>query len=76
MASTAILIDTPNDAQAATGANAGPMIFPTIRTLEQLADYPSAGEALKALAREGVRTVKPTLVIAPAGGGKRRHGDD
>ncbi len=52
------------------------MIFPTIRTLEQLAAYPSAIEALRALAREGVRTVRPTLVIAPTGDNKQPRRDD
>ncbi len=67
---------TPTRALRETDRGRLPMVFPTIRTLEQLAAYASAAEALKALAREGVRTVKPTLVIAPVRGGKHAPGDD
>ena len=44
-----------------------PMVFPTIRTLEQLASYRSAREALADLDAAPVRTIMPTLVVTPTG---------
>ncbi len=67
---------TPTQALRETDRGRLPMVFPTTRTLEQLADYPGAAQALRALARREVRTVKPTLVVARTGGGKRPRRDD
>ena len=44
-----------------------PMIFPTIRTLEQLRGYRTTDEALASLAGRSVRTIMPTLVITENG---------
>ena len=43
------------------------MIFPTIKTLEQLRDFRTTEEALASLGRRSVRTVMPTLVITETG---------
>ncbi len=66
---------TPTQALRETDRGRLPMVFSTTRTLEQLADYPGAAQALRALARREVRTVKPTLVVARTGGGKRPRRD-
>jgi len=44
-----------------------PMVFPTIRTLEQLSFHRRAGDALAALGRSPVPTVMPRLVVTPTG---------
>ncbi|MDX1645682.1 MAG: hypothetical protein R3304_00955 [Longimicrobiales bacterium] len=46
-----------------------PMVFPTIKTIEQLASYDSAEEALERLGGQEVRTILPTLVVTPTGVG-------
>lgn len=53
-----------------------PMVFPTIRTLEQLAPHRSACDALEAIGAEAVRTILPTLVIMPTGIGMRVDDED
>ena len=63
-------------AQALAGVDDGslPMIFPTIKTLEQLAPFATAREALDAISRERVRTIMPTLIVTH--GGVAMHLDD
>jgi recombination protein RecT len=46
-----------------------PMVFPTIKTLEQLAFYPDARTALAEIRAAPVRTILPSLVITPTGVG-------
>jgi len=46
-----------------------PMVFPTIKTIEELAVYQSAEEALAGIGGEMVRTILPTLVVTPTGVG-------
>jgi 8-oxo-dGTP pyrophosphatase MutT (NUDIX family) len=46
-----------------------PMVFPTIRTLEQLSPFGGADEALAALGRAPVATIVPRLVVTPTGVG-------
>ncbi|MDE0899031.1 MAG: hypothetical protein OSA81_08450 [Longimicrobiales bacterium] len=46
-----------------------PMVFPTIKTIEQLTLYESADEALDGFAGKPVRTILPTLVITSTGVG-------
>lgn len=46
-----------------------PMVFPTIRTLEALAEYPSAGAALDGLRDRPVPRILPRLVRTPNGVG-------
>ncbi|MDX1493074.1 MAG: hypothetical protein R3253_03300, partial [Longimicrobiales bacterium] len=46
-----------------------PMVFPTIKTLEQLGGYGSAQEALEGIGGQEVRTILPTLVVTPTGVG-------
>ena len=58
---------TPDAAIARSDEGTLPMIFPTIKTLEQLRDYGTTEEALASLAGRSVRTVLPTLVITETG---------
>lgn len=44
-----------------------PMVFPTIRTLEQLTPHRRAGDALAALGGSPVPTLMPRLVVTPTG---------
>lgn len=44
-----------------------PMVFPTIKTLEQLSGYDRADAALHGIGGEAVRTILPTLVVTPTG---------
>lgn len=44
-----------------------PMVFPTIRTLEQLAAFDRVGDALAALARHAVPTLRPQLRVTRTG---------
>jgi 8-oxo-dGTP pyrophosphatase MutT (NUDIX family) len=44
-----------------------PMVFPTIRTLEQLSPHRRPGDALAALGQSPVPTVMPRLVVTPTG---------
>ena len=68
---TDALWSTPTHALDGVDDGSLPMIFPTIRTLEQLAHFASAGDALDAIRRERVRSIMPTLVITPEGVGTR-----
>jgi 8-oxo-dGTP pyrophosphatase MutT (NUDIX family) len=53
-----------------------PMVFPTIKTLEQLAPYDTADAALTAIGRAPVRTIMPTLIITPTGVGLQLEDED
>lgn len=53
-----------------------PMVFPTIKTLEQMADYATADAALDGFGGRPVRTILPTLVITPTGVGLQIDDDD
>jgi 8-oxo-dGTP pyrophosphatase MutT (NUDIX family) len=44
-----------------------PMVFPTIKTIEQLVGFETADDALAGFAKAPVRTVLPTLVVTPTG---------
>jgi len=46
-----------------------PMVFPTVRTLEQLADFGSVADALAAFRERIVRAILPRLVSTPEGVG-------
>lgn len=60
---------TPSAALDRYDAGSLPMVFPTIKTLEQLADYPDASTALQRIGAAPVRTILPSLVITPTGVG-------
>lgn len=46
-----------------------PMVFPTIKTIEELEAYVTVDQALDGFGSEPVRTILPTLVITPTGVG-------
>lgn len=46
-----------------------PMVFPTIKTIEQLALYRTCDDALEGIGGQEVRTILPTLVVTPTGVG-------
>jgi len=58
---------TPVAALARCDRGTLPMVFPTIKTLEQLRGYGTADEMLASLAGQSVRTIMPTLVITESG---------
>ncbi len=58
---------TPADALRRHADGVLPMVFPTIKTLEQLEPYASAEEALSDIGGAPVRTILPTLVVTPTG---------
>lgn len=60
---------SPGEALRRTDRGHLPLVFPTIKTLEQLLEYETAETALAAIGRESVRTIMPTLVITPTGVG-------
>ncbi|HEY0671421.1 MAG TPA: NUDIX domain-containing protein [Longimicrobiales bacterium] len=60
---------TPKDALTRFAAGRLPMVFPTVRTLEQLAEYRSVAEALEALRSRDVEPVMPRLVRTESGVG-------
>ncbi len=53
-----------------------PMIFPTIKTIEQLCDYETTTDAFASLAGRSVRTIMPTLVITEDGPRLEIEGDE
>ncbi|NNL29893.1 MAG: NUDIX hydrolase, partial [Gemmatimonadetes bacterium] len=59
----------PSDALRRCDHGELPMVFPTIKTLEQLAEYEGADAALDGIGGEEVRTILPTLVVTPTGVG-------
>ncbi len=58
---------TPGTALDRLDAGELPMVFPTIKTIEQLAAYETVESALHAIGRQEVRTILPTLVVTPTG---------
>jgi len=60
---------TPAEALHRCDRGSLPMVFPTIKTLEELAIYDSADAALDGYALSPVRTILPKLVITPTGVG-------
>ena len=58
---------TPTDALGGLDRGELPMVFPTIKTIEHLARFGSADEALSGFAKSPVRTILPTLVVTPTG---------
>ncbi len=67
---------TPADALRRCDDGELPMVFPTIKTLEQLTSFESADQALDALRGLPVRTILPTLLITPTGVGMRLDEDE
>jgi 8-oxo-dGTP pyrophosphatase MutT (NUDIX family) len=66
---------TPDDALRRADRGDVPMIFPTIKTLEQLEPYETADAALTGIGTP-VRTIMPKLVITPTGVGMRVDDED
>lgn len=66
---------TPDDALRRADRGDVPMIFPTIKTLEQLEPYETADAALTGIGTP-VRTIMPKLVITPTGVGMRLDDED
>jgi 8-oxo-dGTP pyrophosphatase MutT (NUDIX family) len=60
---------TPGGALRRYDQGSLPMVFPTIKTLEQLAGHPDASTALQRIGEAPVRTILPSLVITPTGVG-------
>jgi len=58
---------TPITALSGVEDGSLPMVFPTIRTLEQLSAYADAAAALAGIAATPVRTILPTLVVTRGG---------
>ena len=58
---------TPQDAISRNQAGTLPMIFPTISTLQQLADYATAEDALREIGNASIPTVLPRLIITEKG---------
>ena len=67
---------TPTDALRRCDAGTLPMVFPTIKTLEELAAFDRADSALDGYALSPVRTILPTLVITPTGVGLQIDEDE
>ncbi len=58
---------TPEKALERNREGTLPLVFPTLRTLEELAPFSTAREALKALGGRAVPRLLPRLVAAPGG---------
>ena len=58
---------TPQDALSRNQAGPLPMIFPTISTLQRLADYATAEDALREIGNASIPTVLPRLIITEKG---------
>lgn len=58
---------TPREALRRYYDGSLPLVFPTIKTLQQLAGYPSVDEALEDLGSRPVPTILPKLVVTPTG---------
>ena len=67
---------TPQGALDRNDEGTLPMVFPTIKTLEQLRDFRTTEEALADIGAQPVRTILPTLVITPTGIGMDLGDDD
>ena len=59
----------PEDALRRCDRGELPMVFPTIKTIEELTRFHDAGAALRGYASMPVRTILPTLVLTPTGVG-------
>lgn len=57
----------PSDALDRCDSGSLPMVFPTIKTIEELVGFDSVDEALTAYRQTPVRTILPTLVVTPTG---------
>jgi len=53
-----------------------PMVFPTIKTLQDLVGYDSVDAALASFGADPIRTIMPTLVITPTGVGMQLDDTD
>jgi len=62
---------TPADALDRLDRGELPMVFPTIKTIEQLTSFSDTDQALASFAGQPVRTILPTLVVTPTGVGLR-----
>lgn len=60
---------TPGRALDRCDAGGLPMVFPTIKTIEQLGAYETTEAALEGIGGQEVRTILPTLVVTPTGVG-------
>ena len=60
---------TPADALLGLDRGELPMVFPTIKTIEELARFESTDEALDGYAGSPVKAILPTLVVTPTGVG-------
>lgn len=60
---------TPDRALEGCDAGELPMVFPTIKTIEQLGAYDTTEEALEGIGGMEVRAILPTLVVTPTGVG-------
>jgi len=58
---------TPREALRRYYEGSLPLVFPTIKTLQQLTGYPSVDEALGDLGSQPVPTILPKLVVTPTG---------
>jgi len=58
---------TPSEALDRLDSGDLPMVFPTIKTIEQLSVYETVSEALEGIGGQQVRTILPTLVVTPTG---------
>jgi len=67
---------TPAEALRRCDRGEVPMVFPTIKTIEQLASYRSADEALAGFAGAPVRSIMPTLVVTATGVGMQLDDDE
>jgi len=65
---------SPREALSRCDRGTLPMVFPTIKTIEELARYGNVDDALDGFGAATVRTILPTLVITPTGVGL--HIDD
>ena len=62
---------TPAGALKRTAEGSLPMVFPTIKTLESLTDFPTVSEVLKEFRRRSIPSVLPRLIRTPDGIGPR-----
>jgi 8-oxo-dGTP pyrophosphatase MutT (NUDIX family) len=60
---------TPSRALEGLDRGEIPMVFPTIKTIEQLTHFDTTEAALEGYAGSPVRTILPTLVVTPTGVG-------
>ena len=60
---------TPSRALEGLDRGEIPMVFPTIKTVEQLTHFDTTEAALEGYAGSPVRTILPTLVVTPTGVG-------